>query len=83
MGFECLRSLDSIQDLRVYDHPLGLWKQECKIRWSSSHIKGDSLMKEQENVQMNCVKEQMTDVLSHVQYMTKVLVGFPLRRGTR
>ena len=52
--------LGQVQE-ELYDHKLGMLQQECKTRWSSTHAMGDSLMTAQENVQMYCVKEQITD----------------------
>ena len=55
-----LNDLAKVQK-ELYDHPLVVLKQECKTRWSSTYIMGESLMKAQESVQVYCVKEQMTD----------------------
>ncbi len=52
--------LGQVQE-EMYDHKLGMLQKECKTRWSSTYTMGDSLMTTQENVQMYCVKEQMTD----------------------
>ena len=46
----------------LYGNKLGMLKQECKTRWSSTHNCGLSLMKTQEIIQQFCVQERMTDV---------------------
>jgi hypothetical protein len=46
----------------LYGNKLGMLKQECKTRWSSTHNCGLSLMKAQESIQQFCVQERMTDV---------------------
>jgi hypothetical protein len=35
----------------LYGNKLGMLKQECKTRWSSTHNYGLSLMKDQESIQ--------------------------------
>ncbi len=42
----------------LYGNKLGMLKQECKTRWSSTHNCGLSLMKDQEIIQKFCVKER-------------------------
>ena len=45
----------------LYGNKLGMLKQECKTRWSSTHNCGLSLMKDQESIQQFCVQERVTD----------------------
>ncbi len=53
--------LEKVQE-DLYGNKLGMLKQECKTRWSSTHNCGLSLMKAQESIQEFCVQERMTDV---------------------
>ena len=46
----------------LYGNKLGMLTQECKTRWSATHIMGLSLMKAQESIQQFCVQEKLTDV---------------------
>ena len=43
----------------LYGNKVGILKQECKTRWSSTHNCGLSLMKVQDNIQQFCVQERM------------------------
>ncbi len=42
----------------LHGNKLGMLKQECKTRWSSTHNYELSLMKTQENIQQLCVKRE-------------------------
>ena len=41
----------------LYGNKLGMLKQECKTRWSSTQNMGLSLIKTQESIQQFCVQE--------------------------